>query len=653
MSKVRVPRRGICMCEIEYPCGWVSTLPVFRDASAREVTSRLESFVTDASEEQIRAWRASIPPLQVEAGEVIIGNAAAGDFSAVLEYELPMDLRRPDVILLVDGAVVVLELKGKTTPSQADLDQVAAYARDLRCYHRDCHDRPVHPVLIPTRARGYMGETDGVHVAGPDYLDQLIPQLQRAHASGPMCSDSFLQMEAYCPLPTLVQAARELMQSGTIREIHKARAMTQPAVDAISAIIHDAARTRTRRLVLLTGIPGAGKTLVGLQVAHAHFLDDLAIARNGSRPTVPAVFLSGNGPLVQVLQYQLKGAGGGGQTFVRDVKKYVSRYSSRKGAVPSEHVLIFDEAQRAWDADQVRAKHKGSAAGLRSEPELFIEFAERIPEWCVVVGLIGGGQEIHVGEEGGIGQWRDAIEGCGDPRAWLIHGPERLRHAFGDLGSIYQCNPELNLDQEIRFHLAKDIHRFVAELLDGTSAEEVRVIAERLEGATYHLRITRDLDAARGYLRERYAEHPEARFGMVASSRDRDLEQFGVPNGFQDTKRIKFGPWYADAEGDQRQLSCRHLTDCITEFGAQGLELDAALLAWGTDLMWTECGWSIDRARRYQKKGQVKDPRQLRINAYRVLLTRGRDATVVYVPPLEELDLTFQHLVESGFRPLL
>ena len=223
-------------------------------------------------------------------------------------------------------------------------------------------------------------------------------------------------------MPTLVQAARELLASGQLRRIERAHAATQPAVNAISDIVHQAARTKTRHLVLVTGVPGAGKTLVGLQAVHAHYLDDLAIDRGDGKPTAPAVFLSGNGPLVQVLQYELRDAGGGGRVFVRDVKNYVKTYSRNDKRVPPEHVLVYDEAQRAFDAEMVKITHKDDGAAYdKSEPELFIEFANRVPEWCVVIGLIGTGQEIHVGEEGGIVQWRRAVEDNPRWREWHIH----------------------------------------------------------------------------------------------------------------------------------------------------------------------------------------------------------------------------------------
>jgi hypothetical protein len=149
-------------------------------------------------------------------------------------------------------------------------------------------------------------------------------------------------------------------------------------------------------------VPGAGKTLVGLQTVHAKYLDDLAIDRGSGKPTPPAVFLSGNGPLVDVLQYEMRTVGDG-KTFVRGVKDYIKKYS-RGNAIPPEHVLVFDEAQRAFDIDKARETQKNEH--VLSEPEEFVRFADRIPEWCVVVGLIGSGQEIHVGEEAGLGQWR-------------------------------------------------------------------------------------------------------------------------------------------------------------------------------------------------------------------------------------------------------
>jgi hypothetical protein len=209
----------------------------------------------------------------------------------------------------------------------------------------------------------------------------------------------------------------------------------------------------------------------------------------------------------------------------------------------------------------------------------------------------------------------------------------------------------LNLDTEIRFHLATELHDYVARLLaHGDESARCTEVATRLRDSGYRLLVTRDLDRAKDYLRERYAEHRDARFGLVASSKDRDLEAFGIANGFQDTKRLQVGPWFSEDEAHPR--SCRHLKEVVTEFQAQGLELDAVLLAWGTDFVRSGARWSNSRARGYRPGAKVKDPFQLRLNAYRVLLTRARDANVVFVPALPMLDETYEHVRACGFAQL-
>lgn len=638
------------MTESRARYGWESDFPDFSSTPAREIRESLSAFITDASPEQVRAWSDGIPPLQNEAQKVLLRDQLARRYSAILEYELPMEARRADVILLVGAVVMVVELKGKTHPSQADIDQTAAYARDLRCYHRECANRPVVPVLVPTRARRYQELADGVHVVGPDEVDAVVARLTREHAEPLVDRDRFLTASAYCPLPTLVEAARELFQSGDVRTIWRARAATEPAVDEITRIVHQAALTKSRHLILVTGVPGSGKTLVGLRTVHARYLDDLAVPREGNKPTAPAVFLSGNGPLVEVLQYELKGAGGGGKTFVRGVKDYVTRYSSRPNAIPPEHILVFDEAQRAFDSQMMALKHGERAS--KSEPEQFVEFADRIPEWCVVVGLIGSGQEIHVGEEGGVGQWRTAVEGSSKSSEWTVHAPPGLATHFSDSGVPLETRGSLNLDVELRYHLASELHDYVDGLLTNGTPSSLAERAGRLNASGFHLRITRSLDEAKAYLHERYAEDPKARFGIVASSKDRDLERFGIPNDFQSTKRVRVGPWYGDDEDAYGEHSCRRLETCVTEFGAQGLELDATLLAWGTDFRRDGDRWSNALARGYQRRSMVRDPFRLRLNAYRVLLTRARDACVVFVPSLDLLDETFEHLLACGWRSL-
>ena len=631
--------------------GWDSDFRKFESIDRSQILSSLTRNYPDASDSERASWKRNVPSLQNEVGEVVRVDTDAGAFTAILEYELPMESRRPDVVFLLNDDVVVVELKGKTWPSDADIDQTHAYARDLMCYHRDCHRRTVHPVLVPTlMPRGGALSERGVRVCGVDELDVLVAGLSARRTMEPVSSESFLSSEAYKPLPTLIEAARRLFFSRRTPRLWKSAANTDDAVGAIRKIATDARRTGTRRLVLLTGVPGAGKTLVGLRVAHSPVLEKLRSAGGGA----PAVFLSGNGPLVEVLSHVLRDAGGGGKTFVRPIKEYVRRYGRNARAVPPENVMVFDEAQRAHDRARAADTHKMGLDEARSEPEYFIEFAERVPEWSVVVGLVGSGQEIHVGEEGGLGLWKRAIERSPRSGDWTVHGPDEISGIFRGLG--FEAENALNLDVTIRAHRASKHHEFIGRLVEKSPGppEGLLPLAEELRGDGHDFRVTRDLESAKNYLRERYGENPRARFGIVASSRDRDLVRFGVPNDFRSTRRVRFGPWYNDDEEDEKGLSCRNLRDCVTEFGAQGLELDAVLLAWGTDFVLRDGEWSNEKASAYRKKGHsgVRDPWRLRANAYRVLLTRGRDAHVVFVPRLRELDETWDFLRACGFRKL-
>ena len=606
----------------------------------------LERFVREPSPEQIYAWDDSIPKLQAALAP-LVGDPAFIDALILLEYELPMESRRPDAVLLCGGAVLVLEFKARGKVHQADLDQVAAYARDLRNYHRDCADRTVVPVLVPTLAHGYKAERDGVHVLGPDSLPGLARRLVGECDGAPPDLESFLAPAAYCPLPSLVQAAQELFASGAVRRVHRSWALPEAAVEEITRIAHEAAKNNTRHLVLVSGVPGSGKTLVGLRAVHAHYLDDLSVPSDGAGPPL-AIFLSGNKPLVDVLQHELRDAhGGDGKAFVGHVRNYRREWAST-AAVPPQRVVVFDEAQRAWDRERVAKDHPQLPP--KSEPEHFVEFADRSGDWHVLVGLIGEGQEINTGEEAGLRQWREAIEASPDPASWTVHAAAHALEVFAGSAAHAKVASELHLSVEVRFHFVEELDAFVDGLLTAAPAAANLELALKVRQAGYRLRISRDMAHAAAFLRARYGALREARYGMLASSRDRSLPRFGVRNDFTSTKQVRIGPWYGDS--DDSPLSCRRLDRCVTEYGSQGLELDAVLLAWGTDLMMESGGWTNRLATNYAADSPVRDPYQLRINAYRVLLTRGRDGIVVFVPPLAELDGTFSYLVESGFVEL-
>ncbi|MXY13400.1 MAG: DUF2075 domain-containing protein, partial [Chloroflexi bacterium] len=552
-----------------------------------------------------------------------------------MEYELPMESRRADVVLLVGAAVVVLELKGKVAPSDADIDQAHAYSRDLSCYHRDCHSRPVHAVLVPTRMPGPVRTERGVTICPPELLDGLIANLSDAAMPDPLVASRFLDSDAYRPMPSLVRAARELFRHKRPPQLWRAAANTDAAVECVQTIVRQAYQTGTRHLVLVRGAPGSGKTLVGLRLAHSPRPGEYAADGDGP----PAIFLSGNGPLVQVLQYVLRHGGGGGKTFVRPIRDYVKRYSRNSTAVPGERLVVFDEAQRAHDQAKVADVHKVPLRAAKSEPEYFIEFAERQPDWSVVVGLIGDGQEIHLGEESGLTLWAQALRESSNAGSWQVHGPLSMAGAFEDLSFV--GHETLSLDESIRSHFASQLHEYVARIVAGPdrSTTGMRALAERLEREGHDLRITRDLLKAKRYLRERYAKDPEARYGLIASSRDKDLVSFGIPNDWQSTSRFNFGPWYNDSEDDPGGRSCRHLEEAVTEFGAQGLELDAVLLAWGTDFRIVDGHWSIDRAKKYRRTGHsvVQNPAAGPRHTNSLLITPRREAPGGVETPREGL----------------
>jgi integrase len=225
-------------------------------------------------------------------------------------------------------------------------------------------------------------------------------------------------------------------------------ALIPEVVDLILSICHEAARSHTRHVVLLTGVPGSGKTLVGLQVAHHRGLEDLRAPRQGRNNGAPAVFLSGNGPLVQVLQDAL-----GSTVFVAGMKKFVEYYLFKRAtAQPSTHVIVFDEAQRAWDAEHMATKHEHAI----SEPAALLRIGERIPEWTVLLALIGEGQEIHKGEEAGLAGWVDALRTTQHVR-WTVHAPLHVAADFPANGWQVVTNPLLNLSTTLRSHVAADV----------------------------------------------------------------------------------------------------------------------------------------------------------------------------------------------------
>jgi hypothetical protein len=277
---------------------------------------------------------------------------------------------------------------------------------------------------------------------------------------------------------------------------------------------------------MLTGVPGAGKTLVGLQVVHSDKLT--AWLPDDKQHLNPASFLSGNGPLVAVLQDALKS-----RVFVRDMHQFIRQFAIKhQHTFPYERVIIFDEAQRAWTRNKVIDFY--SKKGLKaaySEPEMLIQIAQRMPEGCVVLALIGSGQEIHTGEEAGIQGWLDAVHGAEKKDEWTIHIPPAISRRFVLEGIPSQIADRLDLDVTLRSHAADTLHRWVSGLLDEPfmPEKELTATARSLQEASFPILLTRDLDWAREYARSRFEGETNRRFGLLASSKAKKLHnKFGT-----------------------------------------------------------------------------------------------------------------------------
>lgn len=605
----------------EPPYAWLGDVQTFLETSEEEIFSELTRFARETGAPQLFAWDRSLGVLRRELTTCLPG--AAG-FALVLEFELPRSGgRRPDLIVLENGIVLVIEFKNRVEGEPADLDQIRGYVRDLEDYHAGCRERRLVPVLVPIGMDRDPFEHDGVRVVPPRGLGALIRQL--AEAGGNRRGDARAWVDApYEPLPALVEAARLLFERKPLPRLRRAESSRIPETVAfIESAIHDARRHNACLLALVTGVPGAGKTLVGLQVAYSPNLD------------APAVFLSGNGPLVQVLQYALDS-----KVFVQDMRSFLRQHGDTKAPLPAERVVVFDEAQRAWDRDRVLLKHRGRFAN--SEPDLLVGLGDRMPDGFVLVALIGEGQEIHAGEESGIGQWAEALR---RRAGWGVIGPSHLAPAFHAAGLSYCEEPLLSLTTSLRSHRASDVALWTGLLLEGR-LDDARPVAASLQTAGFVMRVTRTFEELRQYARDRYAGEPSKRFGLVVSSKFRTLAEWGVRTAHH--PYWYYGEWFEAPPTDPRS-GCR-LELAISEFGCQGLELDLPLVCWGPDLTWSGSGWLTPKGR----SRQIRDPRRLRLNAYRVLLTRGRDGVVVFVPPTPApaMDATFDALRQAGFRTL-
>jgi Schlafen group 3, DNA/RNA helicase domain len=597
-----------------------------------------------------------------------------------LEFDVPRLGTRIDAVVLIGSAIIPIEFKvGEREYRRVDIEQAWDYALDLKNFHEASHNADIFPLLVATEADANDAgwpppHPDGVRPPRKCNAASLADVLEHgsASASGRPIDGRAWGRAQYRPTPTIVQAARALYSRHSVEEISRNDAgATNLRITShrVEEVIDEANTSKAKAIVFVTGVPGAGKTLVGL---------DIATRRRGEGST-HAVYLSGNGPLVDVLREALtrdeiarfKGIGSPKRKgeVAQPIKQFIQNVHHFRDAglqdgahPPADHVVIFDESQRAWSREKTEKfmrVRKNRPGFSQSEPEFLLAYMDRHPDWAVVVCLVGGGQEIHTGEAG-IGAWLDAARTAfPDWRVYLSPNLTDAEYAATD--AIAALEHEARLHFEAGLHLsvsmrsfrAEKVSNFVKSVLDH-EVDEARQLLHAVR-PRYPVAITRDLSRARSWVRG-HARGSE-RYGLVASSQAERLKPHAID------VRVKVDPvhyFLADAN-DTR--SSYYLEDAATEFQIQGLELDWICVNWDADLRHTGQGWSHHAFRGDRWTDIHKaDRQQYLLNAYRVLLTRARQGMVIFVPPGEPADPTrrpefydgtFEYLVGLGLDVLV
>jgi hypothetical protein len=635
---------------------YADTLAHFVDTSPEAILGILADASSFAIEMGQRdAWREQIVLLR----KVLTPYRDRGKL--YFEYSIPRLGKRIDVVLVIDHVVFVVEFKmGETQFAAAAIDQVFDYALDLKNFHESSYSLPIVPILIPTKA-----EKSQPHLCATPHGDQVyFPVLANTHVLGAviesaldLCHGTPIDVIAwergrYRPTPTIVEAATALYSGHAVADISRNDASaTNLSItsDAIAQVISSSRALRQKSICFVTGVPGAGKTLVGLDIATKH------MSKNGE---LYSVFLSGNGPLVAILREALardkvrreaavgrrlrKGvAMSEVKAFIQNVHHFRDECLLDTDRAPIEHVALFDEAQRAWNLEQTSAfmlRKKQRPNFAQSEPEFLISCLDRHPDWAVIVCLVGGGQEINTGEAG-ITEWVEAITRS-FPH-WHVYLSSRLHDVEYGAGralallqdrSHIHLNDQLHLNVSMRSFRAEHVSALVKQILD-CDADGARITHDLVRDR-YPIVVTRDIGRAKKWLREN--ARGSERYGLVVSSQAQRLKPHAID------VRCPMDPihWFLDGKEDVR--SSYYLEDVATEFHVQGLELDWACVVWDADFRFKPPGcwdhWSFVGSRWNQIR---KDERRTYLkNAYRVLLTRARQGMVIVVPPGDPADPT-------------
>ncbi len=580
------------------------------------VLSFSEQYVYSLENAQITAWQDCFRSLQ---SVLYLLREKLQSFHIIFEYALPYEAgRRPDVILVNSKQVFVLEYKMKNDVLDADVDQTTNYASDLKDYHVSTREKEVIPVLVLTRMTGYKEYRDELCIVSDDQLISLL--LNRIDQTGDRCDPIAWMNSKYEPLPSLVESAQMIMSQSELGNLERLENYPD-LVETLEFIKDEVWYAKTGKkhyLVLLTGVPGSGKTTLGLRSVY-----DISNSEN----PVNSIYLSGNGGLVRVLQDALKS-----KVFINNIQKIVTEYSSGKMDDNFRNVIVFDEGQRAWNREKMQSSRKIS----KSEPELLIELCSKKTDWCTLVVMIGEGQEIYSGETIGFDEWEDALNQS--DVEWEVISPTELLIYFPN-HSVY-CSDLLDLTESVRAYRAMGESDFVNYLMDG---DIEKASAAFNEIGNYKCYLTRDLERAKKYCRVVYKNRKRSSFGMIASSKNRNLKKYGMDCSFGQTPDI--AKWFNSPADDPQ--SCCALNSTLSEFGCQGLELDMPIMGWGDDCIWDGRSWKLNEALNLNP-----EEKEHRINSYRVLLTRGRDGIIIFIPEDKTLNKTYQLFKSIGVKEL-
>lgn len=623
-----------------------STIKEFLEKSKNEIMGIIATNNGfDLNDLQKNTWLYEIDLLQ----NILVNFS--NDSKIIFEYIIPRIGKRIDNVLIVNNIIFLLEFKvGETIYNNYAIDQILDYALDLKNFHKESHNKLIVPILICSDA---VEKNNSIslyedRIVCPLICNKLNLKENIVQIINKFTEKSFNYNEwensIYKPTPTIIEAAQALYSNHTVEEISRCDSGTYNlsiTTKKINEIIDYSKAKNRKTICFITGVPGAGKTLAGINIANE---------RHKFEENEHAVFLSGNYPLVAVLQEALardeknksnitkKEALRRVSAFIQIIHHYRDTYVDNE-VIPTEKVVIFDEAQRAWTKDQIAnfmARKKGVPNFEYSEPEFLISTLDRHKDWAVIICLVGGGQEINTGEAGLV-EWFESLKRSFNH--WdvyisnMIMDNEYIRgQAISQLtnGLNVQIEENLHLITCIRSFRSENVSLFVKHLLDNNILEAQKLFTSL---GQYPIKITRNLDNAKLWIKNK--ARGSERYGLLASSKALRLKAVGI---FVKNE-LSAPSYFLEQKNDVR--SSYYLEDCATEFDVQGLELDWSIVAWDADFRYNGCEWTYYNFNG-SKWNHIKDEsNKLYLkNAYRVLLTRARQGMIIYVPNGNEMDAT-------------